>query len=209
MIDITEVEALPRPSGATGPRRLDGRLGEAPPAPPQFLCGCRHRPSDLIPKSQGARCGATRTRAPRQRTDIRPAKERSGTVTDDDPSHLENRNAHDGSEGAVRKPRAIRFSDSEWDEVKKAAEDRGVPVAEYVRETMRDHTGYGPQPRCGRLARDSGRPRAADRADIPLHLDACNPQARRTDPNGGGEEMEKLVKAARELQDHLQHGGSN
>ena len=59
-------------------------------------------------------------------------------MTDDDPTHSENRNAHDGSEGAVRKPRAIRFSDSEWDEVKKAAEDRGVPAAEYVRETILD-----------------------------------------------------------------------
>ena len=38
----------------------------------------------------------------------------------------------------MRKPRAIRFSDSEWDEVKKAAEDRGVPAAEYVRETILD-----------------------------------------------------------------------
>ena len=59
-------------------------------------------------------------------------------MTDDDPSHLESRNAHDGSEGAVRKPRAIRFSDSEWDEVKKAAEHRGIAAAEYVRETILD-----------------------------------------------------------------------
>ena len=57
-------------------------------------------------------------------------------MTDDDPTHFENRKAHNGSEDAVRKPRAIRFSDSEWDEVKKAAEDRGVPAAEYVRETI-------------------------------------------------------------------------
>ena len=35
-------------------------------------------------------------RAPRQQIDIHPAKERSFTVTADDPTHSENRNAHNG-----------------------------------------------------------------------------------------------------------------
>ena len=47
----------------------------------------------------------------------------------------------------MRKPRAIRFSDSEWEEVKKAAERYRVPAAEYVRTTIlhiaRDPSGPG------------------------------------------------------------------
>ena len=35
-----------------------------------------------------------------------------------------------------RKPRGIRFSDSEWEEVKSAAESHQVPVAEFVRERI-------------------------------------------------------------------------
>ena len=37
-----------------------------------------------------------------------------------------------------RKPRGIRFSDSEWEEVKSAAESHGVPVAEFVRDKVLD-----------------------------------------------------------------------
>ena len=33
----------------------------------------------------------------------------------------------------LRRPRGIRFSDSEWEEVKAAAERNGIPVAEFVR----------------------------------------------------------------------------
>ena len=38
----------------------------------------------------------------------------------------------------VRRTRGIRFSDLEWEEVKKAAEKHGVPAAEFVRDTVLD-----------------------------------------------------------------------
>ena len=38
--------------------------------------------------------------------------------------------------GDARKTRGIRFSDSEWDEVKRAARAHGSPAAEFVRERI-------------------------------------------------------------------------
>ena len=35
-----------------------------------------------------------------------------------------------------RKPRCMRFSDSEWEEVRAAAERHDVPVAEFVRDKI-------------------------------------------------------------------------
>ena len=35
-----------------------------------------------------------------------------------------------------RKTRSIRFSDSEWEEVKRAAQDHEIPAAEFVRERI-------------------------------------------------------------------------
>ena len=38
--------------------------------------------------------------------------------------------------GDLRRTRSIRFSDSEWEEVKRAAREHDMPAAEYVRQTM-------------------------------------------------------------------------
>ena len=38
--------------------------------------------------------------------------------------------------GDVRKTRGIRFSESEWEEVKRAAQDHEMPAAEFVRERI-------------------------------------------------------------------------
>ena len=38
--------------------------------------------------------------------------------------------------GDARKTRGIRFSESEWDEVKRAAQTHGSPAAEFVRERI-------------------------------------------------------------------------
>ena len=117
MTEICRGRGAPHPPGAIGSRHLDGRLRKH----------LQHLsiPSWLLPPSKCSYAEITGQAArrdshhapPRQQIDIHLAKERSLTVTDDDPAHIENRNAHDGSEGAVYKPRTIRFSDSEWDEV--------------------------------------------------------------------------------------------
>ena len=52
----------------------------------------------------------------------------------------------------VRKTRSIRFSDSEWEEVKRAALAHDIPAAEFVRERILTHArnpesaGSGPVP---------------------------------------------------------------
>ena len=50
----------------------------------------------------------------------------------------------------LRRTRSIRFSDSEWEEVKRAARGHDMPAAEFVRQTMlglaRGGEGAGPAP---------------------------------------------------------------
>ncbi len=97
----------------------------------------------------------------------------------------------------TRKTRSIRFTDSEWREVRLAAERHGVPAAEFVRDTIL----------------------AAARGDRAPSLAALAPLIERTfryswmlathkrnalDEAGRGEEMESLVEEARKLQDRLQ-----
>ncbi len=44
----------------------------------------------------------------------------------------------DAKQTDTRTPRAIRFSDSEWDEVKTAAAEHKIPAAEFVRDAALD-----------------------------------------------------------------------
>ena len=107
--------------------------------------------------------------------------------------------------GDARRTRGIRFSDSEWEEVKAAAELHNVPAAEFVRKKILD------------IARG--------RADTGAHAipASLTPLIERTfrytwmlathtrdelTREGRGEEMEKLAKAAQELQGQLQGGAS-
>lgn len=101
-----------------------------------------------------------------------------------------------GRQADARRTRGIRFSDFEWEEVKSAAERHAVRAAEFVRETILE------------LARN------APRADSPAVPPSLSPliermfrytwmltTLRRDEliAEGGGEEMEKLVKEARAL----------
>ena len=109
------------------------------------------------------------------------------------------------NQGGARRTRGIRFSDSEWEEVKAAAELHDVPAAEFVRKKILD------------IAR--GRADAGADA-IPASL---TPLIERTFRctwmlvthkrdelirEGRGEEMEKLAETAQELQSQLQGGAS-
>ena len=94
----------------------------------------------------------------------------------------------------ARRTRGIRFSDSEWEEVKTAAESLDMPAAEFVRERI-----------LGIARGESG-------ANTAAVLAALTPLIERTfrytymlathkrddlTRDGRGEEMEQLVKAAR------------
>ena len=122
-------------------------------------------------------------------------------MTDDDSTRFENRNAHDGNEGAVRKPRAIRFSDSEWDEVKKAAEDRGVPAAEYVRETILD-TARNPAV-VGSLAIPADLVPLIERT-FPYTYMLATKMREDLIHDGKGDKLDYLIEETRKLQDTLQ-----
>ena len=56
-------------------------------------------------------------------------------------SEVERNGAAGGKDAAeraddLRRTRSIRFSDSEWEEVKRAAREHDMPAAEFVRQTM-------------------------------------------------------------------------
>ena len=105
--------------------------------------------------------------------------------------------------GDLRRTRSIRFSDSEWEEVKGAARARDMPAAELVRQTMlglvRAPDGGGPAPvptswaplieRTFRYAWFL----ATEKRDAMLR-------------EGRGEELEKLVAEARAFQETLRRG---
>ena len=57
-------------------------------------------------------------------------------MTETDPLELGPGDASPQTQGDPRKPRGIRFSDSEWEEVKSAAGSRDLPAAEFVRDRI-------------------------------------------------------------------------
>ena len=104
----------------------------------------------------------------------------------------------------VRRTRSIRFSDSEWEEIKRTARGRDMPAAEFVRQTIlglaRAPETAGPAPVPPSLA-----PRfermfrytwflATEKRDAMLR-------------EGRGEELDRLVAEARALQESLRRSG--
>ncbi len=59
-------------------------------------------------------------------------------MTRTDRTEPESGDAPAANQGAARRTRGIRFSDSEWQEVKAAAERHDVPAAEFVRTKILD-----------------------------------------------------------------------
>ena len=123
-------------------------------------------------------------------------------MTKTDRTEPESGDAPTANPGAARRTRGIRFSDSEWQEVKAAAELHDVPAAEFVRKKILD------------VAR--GRADATPASIAPLiersFRYAYMLVSQRRDElirEGRGEEMEKLAKDAQALQDQLQGRASS
>ena len=102
--------------------------------------------------------------------------------------------------GDARKTRGIRFSESEWEEVKNAAAAHDMPAAEFVREKMLA-LARGPMSADAAPVQDPMVPLiermfrytwflATERRDALLH-------------EGRGEELERLVAEARAFQESL------
>ena len=118
-----------------------------------------------------------------------------------DLSGPETPNAEAPRQPVARKNRGVRFSDPEWEEVNQAAQDHGLTPAEFVRAKILELV-RGPSssvsavfpthliPLIGRTFRYTWMPATHKRNEL---IQA-----------GGGGEMEKLVEAARELQEQLQ-----
>ena len=108
--------------------------------------------------------------------------------------------------GDARKTRGIRFSESEWEEVKSAAAAHEMPAAEFVREKMLA------------LARA---PASADRAPGPASMAPLIERmfrytwflaTERRDAmlqEGRGEELDRLVSEARAFQESLRGDATN
>ena len=122
-------------------------------------------------------------------------------MTKSDPTEPESGDAPAANPGAARRTRGIRFSDSEWEEVKAAAELHDVPAAEFVRTKILD------------IAR--GRAGAAP-ASLALLVERtfryayvlATHKLDELSREGRGEEMEKLAREAQAIQDQLQDGDS-
>ena len=127
-------------------------------------------------------------------------------MTETDPLKPGPSNGPAQSQGDPRKPRGIRFSDSEWEEVKAAAQSHDVPAAEFVRDRILEIARVGP---------------SAESTSIPTSL---APLIERTfrytwmlatrmrddmTADGRAEELERLVSEARKLQDSLRDSTSN
>ena len=123
-------------------------------------------------------------------------------MTKTDRIEPESGDAPTANPGAARRTRGIRFSDSEWQEVKTAAELHDVPAAEFVRTKILD------------IAR--GRADAAPGSLTPLiertfryTFVLATHKLDELTREGRGEEMEKLAREARAIQDRLQGGDSD
>ncbi len=122
-------------------------------------------------------------------------------MTKSDRTEPESGDAPTANLGAARRTRGIRFSDSEWQEVKAAAELHDVPAAEFVRtkilEVARRRADATPASLAPLIERTF---RYAYMIVTHKHDELIR--------EGRGEEMEKLADVARELQGQLQGGAS-
>ena len=113
-----------------------------------------------------------------------------------------------GADGAddIRKTRSIRFSESEWEEVKRAARAHELPAAEFVRQTIlglaRAPEGAGAGPVSPSLAPLIER---MFRYTWFLATEKRDAMVR----EGREEELDALVAEARALHDSLLRGGAD
>ena len=109
--------------------------------------------------------------------------------------------AADAGKAEKRTPHSIRFLDPEWDRIKAFAEDRGLAPPEFVRFAALGAIGDGAGDPGGRIAP------LIERTFRATYMLATR---MRDEMLGAGreEELEALIRTARELQDELTGGAS-
>lgn len=101
-------------------------------------------------------------------------------------------------EGGKRSPRSIRFSDREWIRIETAAARRGITTGELVRAAAIAAAAEGP------ALTGSGSYLVAQIDQIFRYMHILATELRnRMHAAGRTEEMEELIRSARELQDDL------
>ena len=102
--------------------------------------------------------------------------------------------------GETRKTRGIRFSDSEWEEVRAAAERHGLSAAEFVRMACLDASRAGNEIDVQRGTTDLAP--LVERTFRYAYMLATLKRDELVN-DGRGHEVDKLIAAAREIQNGL------
>ena len=109
-------------------------------------------------------------------------------------------------QSVARKNRGIRFSDPEWEEVKRAALTAGITPAEFVRDRILDLIRNPVD--TGSVAISANLAPLIERTFRYTHMLATNMRDQMTD-HGKAEELDRLVSEARALQDDLLAPGTD
>ena len=104
--------------------------------------------------------------------------------------------AVEAGKAETRTAHSIRFLDTEWDRIKAFAEDRGLAPPEFVRFAALAAIEDGARDPAGRLAP------LIERTFRATYMLAGRMRDEMLDA-GRGEELDALIRAARELQDEL------
>lgn len=104
--------------------------------------------------------------------------------------------AVEAGKAETRTPHSIRFLDPEWDRIKAFAEDRGLAPPEFVRFAALAAIEDGAGDLAGRLAP------LIERTFRATYMLASRMRDEMLDA-GRGEELDALIRTARELQDEL------
>ena len=121
-------------------------------------------------------------------------------MTDNDPTRPEAVERDEQHHGSARRNRGVRFSDSEWEEVKQAAQTSGITPAEFVRDRILD------------LVRNPGTAHSsASPADLAPLIERtfrytymlATRMRDEMNEAGNGKKLDELIDEARALQDSL------
>ena len=121
-------------------------------------------------------------------------------MTETTPDNPESAPEADARGGETRRARSIRFSDSEWEAVEKAATERGMNAAEFAR-----HAALGVADGLYGTDRDGLPPQYAGLIERIFRGTYILATLKRDEliREGRGEELEELVRSTRELQESL------
>ena len=124
-------------------------------------------------------------------------------MTTTDPSKPEPGGTDTGLPDETRKTRGIRFTQSEWDEIKAAALGRDVAAAEFVRMACLDAARAGRE-----VDAQSGTADLAPLVERTFRYAYMLATLKRDElvNDGRGDEVERLIWAARGIQDGLRKG---